>query len=66
MGWLLLLVMGAATAVSLTRSSQALKAARRSPALDIVEERYARGEIEREEYLRKRHDLGGTETDDHG
>jgi putative membrane protein len=27
-------------------------------ALDIVEERYARGEIDREEYLQKKKDLG--------
>ena len=29
-------------------------------ALDILEERYARGEIEREEYLQKKQDLTGT------
>ncbi|NIR59493.1 MAG: SHOCT domain-containing protein [Gammaproteobacteria bacterium] len=27
--------------------------------LEILEERYARGEIDREEYLQKRRDLGG-------
>lgn len=31
----------------------------RSPGLDLLEERYARGEIEREEYLQKKRDLGG-------
>ena len=30
-----------------------------SSALDIVEERYARGEMERDEYLQKRQDLSG-------
>lgn len=30
----------------------------RDDALDILESRYARGEIQREEYLQKRHDLG--------
>jgi putative membrane protein len=30
---------------------------RRSTGLDLLEERYARGEISREEYLQKKHDL---------
>jgi putative membrane protein len=32
---------------------------RRQPGLDILEERYARGEINREEYLQKRKDIIG-------
>ena len=31
----------------------------RSAALDLLEQRYAKGEIEREEYLQKKADLGG-------
>jgi putative membrane protein len=31
----------------------------RREALDILEARYARGEIQREEYLQKKQDLGG-------
>lgn len=31
----------------------------RSPGLDFLEERYAKGEIGREEYLEKKRDLGG-------
>jgi putative membrane protein len=31
----------------------------RSDALDVLESRYARGEIQRDEYLQKKHDLGG-------
>jgi putative membrane protein len=33
--------------------------ARRSSGLDVLEERYARGEIERDEYLQKKKDIGG-------
>lgn len=32
---------------------------RRSPGLDALEERYARGDIGRDEYLEKRRDIGG-------
>jgi putative membrane protein len=32
---------------------------RRSPGLEVLEERYARGEIQRDEYLQKKKDLGG-------
>ena len=32
---------------------------RRSTALDVLEERYAKGEIQREEYLEKKKDITG-------
>lgn len=35
------------------------KLGRRSPALQALEERYARGEIGRDEYLEKKRDIGG-------
>lgn len=35
------------------------KLGRRSPALHALEERYARGEIGRDEYLEKKRDIGG-------
>jgi putative membrane protein len=31
----------------------------RLPGLDVLEERYARGEINRDEYLQKKRDIGG-------
>ena len=31
----------------------------RSPALDVLEDRYARGEIDRDEYLQKKRDICG-------
>lgn len=31
----------------------------RSPGIDVLEERYAKGEIQRDEYLQKKRDLGG-------
>jgi putative membrane protein len=36
-----------------------MAAPRRSPGLDVLEERYARGEINRDEYLQKKKDIGG-------
>ena len=62
--WLLfiaLLVVGLVALIRfLWRGSPAQPAARgtgRSAALDLLEARYARGEIEREEYLQKKQDL---------
>jgi uncharacterized membrane protein len=41
-----------------TRNGQ-LRPERRSPGLDVLEERYAKDEIQRDEYLQKERDLGG-------
>lgn len=60
--WLLILALIVAGIVWLVRSA-ALSAGgqaqlkRRSPGLDILEERYARGEINRDEYLQKKQDI---------
>ncbi len=45
---------------TMTRSGyQLTTSGRRSPGLDALEERYARGEIKREEYLEKKRDITG-------
>lgn len=59
--WLVILAMIIAGAVWFIRS-QSLAGSqrppeRRSPALEALEERYARGEIDREEYLQKKRDI---------
>jgi putative membrane protein len=59
--WLLILGLIVAGIVwlfrTLTRQSSE-NVGRRSSALDVLEDRYARGEINRDEYLEKRHDIG--------
>ena len=40
-------------------SNRSLRPERRPPGLDVLEERYARGEINRDEYLQKKHDILG-------
>jgi putative membrane protein len=60
--WLVLLVLGVAGAVwfvgaSRRRGPDVPMAERNYPALEILEQRYARGEINREEYLEKKKDM---------
>jgi putative membrane protein len=59
--WIVVLVLIVALAVWLLRSFSRGRAPltheRRSPGLDVLEQRYARGEIEREEYLQKKRDM---------
>jgi len=60
--WLLVLGAVIAATVWLVRSmaqraNQQRPAERRSPGLEVLEERYARGEISREEYLQKKRDI---------
>ena len=72
MGWmpfhgvffLLLLVLVIVGVVALVRfvfigSSHPSRGHGRSPGLDVLEERYAKGEMNRDEYLQKKRDLGG-------
>ena len=56
--WLAILVAVIAAVLWFVRSSQSNAPSERHPdGLDILNERYARGEIDREEYLRKKRDL---------
>lgn len=57
--WLVVLGLIVAGVVWLFRAmtSRSADLRRRSSALDMLEERYARGEIKRDEYLEKRRDL---------
>ena len=58
--WILILVLLIAGVVWLFRAITSRSGdlvGRRSSALDVLEERYARGEIKRDEYLEKKRDL---------
>jgi putative membrane protein len=62
--WLIILIAIIAGVVWLVRmivtpGGTPAASARRSPALDVLEERYARGEINRDEYLQKKGDMLG-------
>lgn len=61
--WVVILVVIIACAVWLVRSiagpGMHHLPPRRSSGLDVLEERYARGEINRDEYLQKKKDIGG-------
>lgn len=67
--WVVLLIAVVVAVVWMVRSmmsgggaaagSHAPPPPRRSPGLDVLEERYARGEISRDEYLEKKRDMLG-------
>ena len=66
--WVIILIAVVALVVWLVRSlaapgmhhvPHAMMPPPHSSGLDILEERYARGEINREEYLQKKKDMGG-------
>jgi len=62
--WFLILALLIAAAVWFFRrkdrsSGEPPTSRRQSSALDVLEERYARGEIDRDEYLQKKRDLTG-------
>ena len=59
--WLIILAVIIAGALWFVRSRPLADSQKsleqRSPALEVLEERYARGEIDREEYLQKKRDI---------
>jgi len=57
--WLIFLVIAAALVGRILHPTGIMHPGARSPALDILEERYARGEIQRDEYLQKKKDILG-------
>jgi putative membrane protein len=62
LNWIVILAGLIALVVWLVRSASGahhVAPPRRSAGLDVLEERYARGEINREEYLQKKKDIGG-------
>jgi len=58
--WLLVIGLAIVGAVAIVRRvGQREGTAATSGALKVLDERYARGEIDREEYLQRRKDIGG-------
>jgi putative membrane protein len=55
--WLVILALIIAGLVWLVRSQPIGRGQRRSAGLDVLDERYARGEITRDEYLRMKRDI---------
>jgi putative membrane protein len=60
--WLVIIILIVAVVVWFLRSGGSRRPAQleqRSSGLDVLEERYARGEINRDEYLQKKRDISG-------
>ena len=57
--WLILLAFAILLVLRVGKPARREGPTGRSPGLDVLEERYARGEIDRTEYLQKKHDLLG-------
>ena len=57
--WLLLIGLAVVGVIAIMRGLFSAKKGKSSGALKVLDERYARGEIDREEYLQRRKDLVG-------
>ena len=57
--WLAILAAIIAVVVWFSRSAPSDRGQRRSNGLEVLEQRYARGEVSREEYLEKKRDIAG-------
>lgn len=55
--WVLVVVAIVVLVLWLTKAPQRGSSTGRDPALDILRERYARGEIDEQEFEKKKHDL---------
>lgn len=55
--WLGLLALIIWAAIALSRRSQSIDSSEAKTALDLLNERYARGDIERDEYLQRKKDI---------
>jgi len=56
---LVLVIVGLVALVRYLFTGNGVRGRSRSSGLDILEERYAKGEMNRDEYLQKKRDLGG-------
>lgn len=57
--FLILVIVGISVVVRSVVAGGSSRDRSRSAALETLKERYAKGEIQREEYLQKKHDIGG-------
>jgi putative membrane protein len=57
--WLVLIGLAVVGVIAITRGFFGGRNGESSGALRVLDERYARGEIDREEYLQRRKDIGG-------
>jgi putative membrane protein len=59
LAFLVAVIVGIFLLVRSTERNRGFIQPRQSSGLDVLDERYAKGEIEREDYLQKKRDIGG-------